>query len=408
MENLIAYPLRPLQRLSLLWEKNQQLLIRAAIILGVLLVSAGLGRKASLLYLLVPVGIGIILLFMRRPALGLLLSLVGGFAVPFNGPSGLNITMLGVALLLILWIIDLLVRRQSFQLASSQTTRPALWLTLVSILAFGVGQLTWYRTDPAPMGAQLGGLFIIILSVGAFLLVSNQVSIYWLQWFTWVFLAYSFLYIIGWPLPAITKYTNHLFQVGSTGSLFWLWAVSLAFSQAMFNRDLRLRWRFCLGVYAFLVIFAGAYYLYDWKSGWVPPLVSIGAMIGLLSPQLGVVMAFLSAFPAPRLLNSVIGSDEYSYGTRLDAWRIVLEITKVNPILGLGPANYHWYTPLFPIRGYAVKFNSHSQYIDLIAQTGVLGLFGFLWFTWAVGRLCWRLRRQAPAGFAQALSLIHI
>ena len=154
--------------------------------------------------------------------------------------------------------------------------------------------------------------------------------------------------------------------------------------------------------FAFLVIFTGAYYLYDCKSGWVPPLVSMGAMVGLLSPQLGVVMALLSTFPAPRLLNDVIGSDEYSYGTRLDAWRIVLQITKVDPILGLGPANYHWYTPLFPIRGYAVKFNSHSQYIDLIAQTGVLGLFCFLWFTWAVGRLCWRLRTQAPSGFAQA------
>jgi hypothetical protein len=402
MENLSTYPLRPIHWLALMWEKNQQLIIRTAIILGVLLVSAGLGRKASLLYLMLPFGIGAILLFIQRPALGLLLSLIGGFAVPFSGPSGLNVTMLGVALLLILWIMEMLVRRQSIQLMSSYTTRPAFWLILISILAFGVGQLSWYHTDHAPMGAQLGGLFIIILSVGAFLLVGNRVSLYWLQWFTWVFLAYSSLYIIGWPLPAITKYTNHLFQLGSTGSLFWLWAVSLAFSQAVFNRDLRLRWRFCLGIYAFLVIFTGAYYLYDWKSGWVPPLVSIGAMVGLLSPQLGIVMAFLSTFPAPRLLNDVIGSDEYSYGTRLDAWRIVLQITKADPILGLGPANYHWYTPLFPIRGYAVKFNSHSQYIDLIAQTGVLGLFCFLWFTWAIGRLCWRLRAQAPSGFAQA------
>lgn len=403
MGNLNAYPLRPLQRLTLLWEKNQSSMIRVAIVLGVLLASALLGRKASLLYLMLPLGIGVILLFMQRPALGLLLSLLGGFAVPFNGPSGLNITMLGVALLLVLWIMDMLVKQQAIQFYSGSTTRPALWLILISILALGIGQLAWYHTAPAPLGAQLGGLFIIILSVSAFLLVGHQVAtLRWLQWFTWIFLAYSALYVVGWSLPAITKYTNHLFQLGSTGSLFWLWVVSLAFSQAAFNRNLHLGWRLCLGGYALFTIFTGAYYLYDWKSGWVPPMVSIGAMMGLLSPQLGIVMAFLSTFPAPRLLNDVIGSDEYSYGTRLDAWRIVLQITKVDPILGLGPANYHWYTPLFPIRGYAVKFNSHSQYIDLIAQTGLLGLGCFLWFMWAVGRLCWRLRTQAPSGFAQA------
>ncbi|MCX6044220.1 MAG: O-antigen ligase family protein, partial [Chloroflexi bacterium] len=143
-------------------------------------------------------------------------------------------------------------------------------------------------------------------------------------------------------------------------------------------------------------------YLNDWKSGWVPALVSIAAMLGLFSPNLGVLLAIGGTIPAPRMLSDVIGTDEYSYGTRLDAWSIVLKIVKVDPILGLGPANYHWYTPLFPIRGYAVQFNSHSQYIDLIAQTGALGLGCFLWFAWAVGRLCWRLRTTAPEGFARA------
>jgi hypothetical protein len=68
----------------------------------------------------------------------------------------------------------------------------------------------------------------------------------------------------------------------------------------------------------------------------------------------------------------------------------------------LGFANYYWYTPLFPIRGYAVSFNSHNNYVDIVAQTGLLGLVFFLWFLWEVGRLGWRLRNGVPAGFAQA------
>src|SRR6185436_12535052 len=80
----------------------------------------------------------------------------------------------------------------------------------------------------------------------------------------------------------------------------------------------------------------------------------------------------------------LIASDDYSWGTRVDAWRIILEISRVSPLLGMGFSNYYWYTPLFPIRGYAVSFNSHSQYVDLIAQTGYLGLFAFLWVFLAV------------------------
>jgi hypothetical protein len=69
----------------------------------------------------------------------------------------------------------------------------------------------------------------------------------------------------------------------------------------------------------------------------------------------------------------------------------------------LGPANYYWYTPLFPIRGYFVSFNSHSQYVDLVAQFGLIGVLAFLWFIFEIGRVAWRLRRSPVAdGFATA------
>ena len=49
-----------------------------------------------------------------------------------------------------------------------------------------------------------------------------------------------------------------------------------------------------------------------------------------------------------------------------------------------------------------MQFNSHNQYVDLLLQTGILGLACFLWFAWEVGWLGWRLRTQVPPGFAQA------
>jgi hypothetical protein len=55
--------------------------------------------------------------------------------------------------------------------------------------------------------------------------------------------------------------------------------------------------------------------------------------------------------------------------------------------------------------GYYVNFSSHNQYVDLIAQTGLLGLGCFLWFAWEVGRLGWGLRKRAPDGFARAYAV---
>ena len=79
------------------------------------------------------------------------------------------------------------------------------------------------------------------------------------------------------------------------------------------------------------------------------------------------------------------------------------EIIKVNPVLGLGPGNYYNYTLLFPILGWYVEFNSHNNYVDIVAQTGILGLICFIWFMVVTWRLGWRLRNEVPKdGFTQA------
>jgi O-antigen ligase len=141
---------------------------------------------------------------------------------------------------------------------------------------------------------------------------------------------------------------------------------------------------------------------YDWKSGWVPPVV---VLISLLMIRYRNLVVFIVPFViagALYLAIDLIASDEYSWATRLDAWRIVLEIGRMSPLLGTGFANYYWYTPLIAIRGYHVSFNSHSQYIDLIVQTGFLGLISFIVLLFVLGRLSWKLSSQLTDGFARA------
>jgi len=180
---------------------------------------------------------------------------------------------------------------------------------------------------------------------------------------------------------------NAVFSRGVAGSVFWIWLVSLSFSQAAFNPHLGDRARgllwALLGVTAYIRVHLGL----EWISGWAPPLVSV-VVILLLSGRYLATMGTLAAgliayFNASKLTSAVMAGDNpYSLATRIAAWRIILGIVRVNPLLGVGPANYYWYTLLFPIMGYYVPFNSHNNYIDLLAQTGIIGLVCFLWLAW--------------------------
>lgn len=382
---------------------NPERIFTWVIIAGVLLASIVVGLRTSLIYLALPLGVGMALLFLRQPAIGLIVTLFGGMIVPFNGPGGVNLTMLGIIALTTLWLLGMIVNRGDIQLSTTATSRPALIMLVIVGLALMMGQLPWYRAQAAPMSAQIGGAMVFAISIAAFLLVGHQIrEVRWLALLTWLVIGYGALHMVGWIVPHIGHYTQHLFQGGATGSMFWTWVVTLAFSQALFNRQLHPGARVALfGVVA--MTFYVAYGLNgEWKSGWMPALISVAVLLLFRSWRFGYLFAFLGIFPAVDLIENAVASDEYSYSTRMDAWAIVGEIIKANPILGLGPANYYWYTPLFRIRGYAVHFNSHNQYVDLIAQTGFLGLFAFLWLMGSVGWLGWKLRTKVAEGFEKA------
>jgi hypothetical protein len=308
------------------------------------------------------------------------------------------------------WVLERIVRRKSWDFKYSPSFLPLICLVIVAVLSFVVGQLPWYTlAAQAPISAQLGGLAIFVLSAIAFVWVGHEVKeIRWLKLATWTFICVGAVYIIGTIIPPLEQYIQRFFPYGSTGSLFWVWLAALVFSQMLLNKKLDVRWRVVLGLLLLCILYVSIFKFRTWSSGWVPALSSIVAVLWFGRPKIALFVTFFAGvigiFEGQSFLNNLIwiGDNAYSYSTRFEAWQIVAEIAKVSPILGLGPANYFWYTPLFPIRGYAVQFNSHSQLVDLFAQTGILGLTCFIWFSAKVGQLGWKLRRQVPAGFSQA------
>lgn len=404
MASLLAERLSQIAWLRRWLAAHDQLLIQIAVIALVLAGAALLGRQPSLLPLLGIGGLITVLLFHRWPELGLLLTLLGGMAISWSGPSGLNVAMLGMALLIGLWLADMLILRRKVTVAGWPAVRAGLALCAVGVFSFLFGLLPWFPTSPAPLGAQLGGLALVFLAVGSFAWAGNQIhSLPWLKVVTFGFVAFATLHVLGYLVPGLGRVTNRLITSSAAGSMFWTWLVVLSFSQALYNRQLGALPRLTLLAVTAATMYVAFVIQNDWKSGWVPAAVGLAVVLALSSWRVAVAMALVGLAPASYVVQRLISSDTYSYSTRLEAWQILGQIIKVNPVLGLGAANYYWYTPLFPIRGYFVSFNSHSQYVDLVAEFGLLGLLAFTWFMWEITRVVWRLLRANLADdFARA------
>jgi hypothetical protein len=345
-DNILGVPYRWLLHYVQRW-------LRSLIIIVVLLLAVALGYSASLRFIGLVVlgllmGIGTILLFIRWPPLGLM-ALIGTIVIPYSGPSNFNASMVVATLLLGLWLFNMLVRQREIKLITAHPIGPSLALVLTAILAFGVGQLPWYTfASHAPLGAQLGGLSLFVLSTGVFLLTAHQVrEVKWLAWLTWLFLSLGGLYIAGRLVPGLDKFLLPPFGDSATGSLFWTWLVALSFSQAVFNRNLPLGGRFILGGLLISTLYVALTQGWAWNSGWMPPLVAMFFILLAAKPRLSlpaVFLGFIEAFiKSQKLISTImVGDNDYSLSTRLEAWRIrpgeLLLVYPPLPDSGLGGA----------------------------------------------------------------------
>jgi O-antigen ligase len=404
--------------LSRIWSTPKKpLLFKGLIVLITLIVIAVLSQsvaKGNIRPFLIVVGIlgaFFLVLLIKLPYISFIVLIGASLFVPFGigtgSESSFNISLLLVGLMAGLMFIDMFINRSHLHVKIPRSIVAIIVLIVSTIISFGFGQLPYFAANLAPIRAQIGAVALFVFSGLIFIEMCYQIQkLEWLKWITWSFLAFGALAIISRFVPQLSRFNIDSAQ----GSQFWTWILAIAFSQVLINKKLPLFWRSAIGFLAFIIFYVGFVQTRDWISGWLPGLIAILVIFLLFAKKFRIpfiVIASIGLLFNVQFVNQVFmgGDNPYSLMTRLQAWKILEEIIKVNPIFGVGPANYYWYTPLFQILGYSVKFNSHNNYVDIIAQTGLVGLASFGWVIFEIGRLGFRLNRVIQDGFEKAYVL---
>jgi O-antigen ligase len=241
---------------------------------------------------------------------------------------------------------------------------------------------------------------MFILSPLAYYLYANNIrSLQSLRFFVWWFILVGGIFIvmhftgIGIPLPL------------NAGGQFSTWVGMFCVGQITFNKThkpyLKVILIMITVAWLFQIIGSGR----TWLSGWVPFLVSVLILTVLRSRKLFVLLLIAGAVFVLADLNTINqtldAENKESGESRSEAWSEALNLTKDHLLFGTGPAGYYMY---YTVNGFHTQL-SHNNYIDIIAQTGVVGAVVYLWFWIAIGFMAIRTYRNAPrGGFHQALA----
>lgn len=355
------------------------------------------------------------LVFLQRPHYGFYLLSVIGALIPLSVerrfPEGVSPTLLVAALTIVGWLSFVVSRPAGSRCYMSPPARPAILLMLGALVSLAFGQYPWFPVPAAPLRAQLGALGLFLFSGGAFLAAQDLLRLRRsLRHLTRIFLLAAAARLLLLLPPLQEMLPLDALASGTIGSVFWVWLVSVALSQALQNSELSAGWRLML-----LLLLAGvAYFTFfewrEWASGWLPAAVAAITVLALARPRLTLMLATVmipfGVWSFDSMWSAVwSGEQAYSYVTRVEALRTLANLGAASPLFGLGPANYYHYTPVFPLLGWYVHFSSHNNYVDIFLQTGALGLFAFLWFAASMGRVTLALQKRLTDGFDRAYML---
>ena len=391
---------------------------KVATFLAICLLDIVLGIMANINILVFISGIIIclvgIIVLTRRLDWGLLIVLPASFLGRWNISTGTNVafnlTIILLLAILGIWLLRMMIFDHKITIIYSSVNLPAILFISIQILSLINGNIHWFPqvSDKASIFAQIGSLLLYMLSIFALLLPANLIKDLKLLFvIIWQFLILGFIFVAGHLIPFTSRYINHIFVSGEyLGSTFWIWIVAFATSYLLISEK-KSKKTICLLLLLLAIVFYDRWFLYrEWVSGWLPPLIAVMVIFWLYNWRLALIASLAGAVILSLQYNSLVDmlmtdTQQYSAYSRTATWPILINLIKVNPILGLGPGNYYYYTPLYSLLGWHVQFNSHNNYIDIVMQYGILGLGAFTWMMVEVARIASRLIGQIQDNFSR-------
>jgi len=412
--------------LRLLTRRYWVALTRMAVVGGTIGVLAPLGYLATVvdpfLILAAIIAVAGIFAVLKRVELGLVAMLLAGVFVRFRIPTGtaseIVISLILCGGIVVLWVVRMLVVDKRLALRSSPANAPLL----VFIITVPVS-LVWGSVFRDVLVRQIGSPFVSVASAAVmallpatFLIVANLVQdVRWLRAMVGIFLVEGLVSLmvtlvidlgIG-PAEAIRQlvFRNGVVWVNTHG-LFSMWYLSFALALALFDRHLHWVWRLALLAYAAGWVYWGFFLRLTWLTGWLPLFVAAAVITFFRSKKLFAIMVVVAVVVAGRfyLRTGYEAENQESGVTRLAAYEVNWRVTSKHLLFGTGPAGYaSYYMTYFPTEAMA----SHSNYIDIIAQTGIVGSALILWFFGVQVWNNYRLQRvlRGRRDFAESLTV---
>lgn len=337
------------------------------------------------------------------------LLLIAAAFLPLSLPTGTDSRLVDSLILTIVfagvWFVRGLVTERKLHLAPSPVNRPLVAFCAVTVVSLGWGILV---RDPMVHAwstftlVQLASTAVMIMLPAAFLMAASYIR-------NTSTLKLMVVLMLAAGLLGLPKQFDLVNLPINTGGLFTMWVVTLSIGMAIFYRRLAWWMRAALGLLGAVWIYWGFIVHVAWLAGWLPGLFAVGLLVFLRSKKLFAVLLLAAlVYLLPRqtyYLNTVVPNEEnQSLYSRLDAWATNWSITKDHLLLGTGPAGYAaYYISYFPTRAMA----SHSNFIDILSQTGVVGLGLLLWFFYELLRVGFRLRKLVlgRGDFVEALTV---
>ncbi len=397
-------------------EAERAVWLRWAVLLGLLLAAPAAGvlvSRINPLYIFIAISLPLALIAaqagLARFDLAPLVILIAAAFIPFSLPTGSGSPIVDSLLLSIVflanWFLRMIIIEKRLHFAPSPVNKPILYFVIITLLStvwsmvFRDPLVTTWSSFPV---VQIASTIVMVVSPGVLLLVANHVDD------LKIFKGMVIIMLIAGAIGVIRRLGSIDLNLVNDGGLFTMWVVGLSVSLAFFNEKLDWRWR------ALLLLLAGAWIYFrfglqiDWLAGWLSTFAALGIILFMRSWKLllgvVIVLALVISLNADYYLGEVFESESEESGqTRLMAWEVNWRVTGKHIFLGTGPAGYAaYYMSYFPTDGMA----THSNYIDVIAQTGIFGLLTCLWFffglAWLGYKLCLRLRGRHD--FVEALA----